>query len=111
MAILDCEYHCGCGFRTTEPLKALDHVNNTSHTITLQGIIKPGVPKAKTTRAERAYAERGMPRPRKDNKVQKNQNTQSRSTQKPAAPIVEEPVVDRKPFNDLRQRILSSRGG
>jgi hypothetical protein len=103
MAILDCEYHCGCGFRTTESLKALDHVNATSHTITVQGIIKPGSPRAKTTKAERAYAERGMPKPRK-----------THTTQKPAAPIAstaEEPLINGKPFSDLRQRILNGRGG
>jgi len=46
MAVLDVQYTCGCGFRTTEPMKAIDHVNTTKHTLTVVGTIRPGTPSA-----------------------------------------------------------------
>lgn len=45
MAIIDANYDCACGFSTTKPLAALDHVNSTHHTLAVRGVIKPGIPK------------------------------------------------------------------
>jgi len=45
MANLKVQYTCGCGFRTTDPIKAMAHVNENQHTLTVVGTVEPGIPK------------------------------------------------------------------
>jgi hypothetical protein len=71
MAILDCHYQCGCGFSTTEPLKALDHCNITKHSLTVSGQITPGTPRPnqahqptrRTTQLASGRAPQQLPQP------------------------------------------------
>lgn len=43
MAITDAEYKCSCEYNTEWLLHALDHVNNTGHTMSMSGVVRPGV--------------------------------------------------------------------
>lgn len=37
MVVTSYVYHCGCGYRTSSPAQAIEHVRKTGHTMEIHG--------------------------------------------------------------------------
>ena len=83
MASIEVRYNCGCGFHTSSLEAAVEHSDDTYHSVTVSGVIKPDTPKpAKLTQVA------------------------ARRAQKRVLPLVEaEPVFDSGGFEAMKQKL------